>query len=154
MWDENNFCLINIIEGLSEASAMAHIQKLGMMNMVREEREKLTAVAKELFSLLDTIEKLDNQDNAKYIEIREKTLDLLKLLANIAGFCDNASQDRIRKVAELATASIDDVADLHSLRKVCTIAVGLQVDFNKSPFMIAEFDLDVLANEFRNMFRK
>jgi len=133
---------------------MAHIQKLGMMNMVREEREKLTAVAKELFALLDAVERQENQDNAKYIEIRKKTLDLLKLLANIAGFCDNASQDRIRKVADLVTASIDEVADFHSLRKVCSIAVGLQVDFNKSPFMIAEFDLDVLTNEFRNMFKK
>jgi hypothetical protein len=133
---------------------MAHIQKLGMMNMVREEREKLTAVAKELFVLLDIIENQDNQDNAKYIEIRKKTLDLLKLLANIAGFCDTASQDRIRKVVELATASIDEVADFHSLRSICSMAVGLQVDFNRSPFVIAEFDLDVLTNEFRNMFKK
>jgi hypothetical protein len=133
---------------------MAHIQKLGMMNMVREEREKLTAVSKELFVLLDTIEKLGNQDNVKYIEIRKKTLDLLKLLANIAGFCDNASQDRIRKVAEIATASIDEVADFHSLRRVCSIAVGLQVDFNKSPFVIAEFDLDVLTDEFSDMLKK
>ena len=133
---------------------MAHIQKLGMMNMVREEREKLAAVAKELLALLDIIEKQDNKDNAKYTEIRKKTLDLLKFLANIGGFCDNASQDRIRKAAELVTASIDEVVDLHSLRKVCSIAVGLQVDFNKSPFMISEFDLDVLTNEFRNMFKK
>jgi len=133
---------------------MAHIQKLGMMNMVREEREKLTAVAKELFALLDKIEKQHTQDNSKYTEVRKKTLDLLKFLANIAGFCDNASQDRIRKVAELVTASIDEAVDFHSLRKVCSIAVGLQVDFNKSPFMITEFDLDTLTNEFRDMFKK
>jgi len=133
---------------------MAHIQKLGMMNMVREEKEKLTGVAKELIQLLDTIEKQDNRDNAKYTEIRKKTLDLLKLLANIGGFCDNASQDRIRKVAELVTALIDEAVDFHSLRKVCSIAVGLQVDFNKSPFMIAEFDVNALDNEFRNVSKK
>jgi hypothetical protein len=133
---------------------MAHIQKLGMMNMVREEREKLTVVAKELLALLDDIVKSNNQDNAKYIEIRKKTLDLLKLLANIAGFCDSASQDKIRKVAELAASSIDEVADFHSLRRVCSIAVGLQVDFNRSPFMIAEIDLDVLTSEFGNMLKK
>ncbi|MFY3740278.1 MAG: hypothetical protein HMLIMOIP_000715 [Candidatus Nitrosomirales archaeon] len=133
---------------------MAHIQKLGMMNMVREEREKLTAVAKELLALLDIIEKQDHQDNAKYTEVRTKTLDLLKLLANIGGFCDTDSQDRIRKVAEIVTASIDEAVDFHSLRKICGIAVGLQVDFNKSPFMIAEFDTNVLSNEFRNMFKK
>ncbi|GEM_PF-1887608 len=133
---------------------MSHIQKLGMMNMVREEREKLTAVSKELFALLDDVEKMNNQDNIKYIEIRKKTLDLLKLLANIAGFCDNPSQDRIRKVAEIVTASIDEAVDFHSLRKICSIAVGLQVDFNKSPFMIAEFDTNVLSNEFRNMLKK
>lgn len=133
---------------------MAHIQKLGMMNMVREEREKLTAVAKELIAQLDKIEKQHTQDNAEYTEIRKKTLDLLKFLANIASFCDNASQDRTRKIADLVTASIDEVVDFHSLRKVCGMAVGLQVDFNKSPFMIADFDLDVLTNEFRNMFKK
>ncbi|MGH9876701.1 MAG: hypothetical protein ACRD5H_03620 [Nitrososphaerales archaeon] len=133
---------------------MAHIQKLGMMNMVREEREKLTAVAKELITLLDTIEKPNIQDKAKYTEVRKKTLDMLKFLTDIAAFCDSASQDRIRKVADLVTASINEVVDFHSLRKVCSIAVGLQVDFNKSPFMIAEFDLDVLTNEFRNTFKK
>ncbi|MGH9922201.1 MAG: hypothetical protein ACRD38_05575, partial [Nitrososphaerales archaeon] len=96
----------------------------------------------------------DIQDNAKYTEVRKKTLDLLKFLADIVGFCDSASQDRIRKVADLVTVSIDEVVDFHSLRKVCSIAVALQVDFNKSPFMIAEFDLDVLTNEFRNTFKK
>jgi len=133
---------------------MAHIQKLGMMNMVREEREKLTAVAKELLVLLDIVENQDNQDNAKYTEVRKKILDLLKLLANIGGFCDSDSQDRIRKVVEIVTASIDEAVDFHSLRKICGIAVGLQVDFNRSPFVIAEFDTNVLSDEFRNMFKK
>ena len=132
---------------------MAHIQKLGMMNMVREDREKLAAVAKELVALLDSVEK-EGDHGTKYTEIRKKTLDLLKLLANIAGFCDSDSQDRIRKVVELVTMSIDQAVDFHSLRKVCGLAVGLQVDFNKSPFMIAEFDVNVLGNEFRNMLKK
>ena len=132
---------------------MAHIQKLGMMNMVREEREKLTCVAKELIALLDTLE-TDSGETAKYTEVRKKTLDLLKLLANIGSFCDNNSQDRIRKVTELVTTSIDEIVDFHSLRKVCSIAVALQVDFNKSPFMITEFDVNVLGNEFRNTLKK
>ncbi len=133
---------------------MAHIQKLGMMNMVREEREKLAGVAKELIELLDSIEKDDNRENPKYTDVRKKTLDLVKLLANLAGFCDKDSQDRIRKVTELVITSIDEPVDLHSLRKVCGLVVGLQVDFNKYPFMITEFDLNVLGNEFKNMFKK
>ncbi len=133
---------------------MAHIQKLGMMNMVREERDKLTVVAKELIALLDSIEKDESRENPKYTEVRKKTLDLVKLLANLAGFCDKDSQDRIRKVTELVIASIDEVVDFHSLRKVCGLAVGLQVDFNRYPFMITEFDLNVLGNEFKSMFKK
>ncbi len=133
---------------------MAHIQKLGMMNMVREERDKLTGVAKELISLLDSVEKGDSLEKPKYTEVRKKTLDLVKLLANLACFCDKDSQDRIRKVTELVIASIDEAVDFHSLRKVCGLAVGLQVDFNRYPFMITEFDLNVLVNEFKNMFKK
>ncbi len=133
---------------------MAHIQKIGMMNMVREERDKLTGVAKELIALLDSIEKDESQENPKYTEVRKKTLDLVKLLANLACFCDKDSQDRIREVTELVIASIDEAVDFRSLRKVCGLAVGLQVDFNRYPFMITEFDLNVLGNEFKNMFKK
>ncbi len=133
---------------------MAHIQKLGMMNMVREERDKLAGVAKELIAFLDGIEKNAGRENAEYTDVRKKTLDLLKLLANIAGFCDKDSQDRIRKVVELVIMSIDEPVDPHSLRRICGLAVGLQVDFNKYPFMMTEFDLNVLDNEFKNMFKK
>ncbi len=133
---------------------MAHIQKLGMMNMVREERDKLTVVAKELIALLDSIEKGESQENPQYTEVRKKMLDLIKLLANLACFCDKDSQDRIRKVTELIIASIDEAVDFHSLRKACGQAVGLQVDFNKYPFVITEFDLNVLDNEFKSMFKK
>lgn len=133
---------------------MAHIQKLGMINMVREEREKLTGVAKELIALLDSIEKDDNRENPKYTKVHQKTLDLLKHLTHIAGFCDQNSQDRIRGVTEVVTKSIEEAAHFDSLRKICSIAVGLQVDFNKSPFMITEFDLNVLGNEFRSMLKR
>ena len=132
---------------------MAHIQKLGMMHMVREEREKLTGVAKELISILDDIETHD-KENARYTDVRDKTLDLLKHLAHIAGFCDQNSQDRIRKVNEIVTKSIEEATHLGSLRKICGLAVGLQVDFNKSPFMITEFDLNLLENEFKSMLKR
>ena len=125
-----------------------------MINMVREERDKLTGVAKELIGLLDGIEKDDNPENPKYTEVRKKTLDLLKHLTHIAGFCDKDSQNRIREVTELVTMSLEEAEHFDSLRKVCGIAVGLQVDFNKSPFMITEFDVNVLGNEFRSMFKR
>ena len=133
---------------------MAHIQKLGMINMVMEERGKLTGIAKELIGLLVGIEKDDNRENPKYTEIRKKTLDLLKHLTNIAGFCDKDSQDRIREVAELVTMSLDEAVHFDSLRKICGIAVALQVDFNKSPFAITAFDVSVLADEFKRMLRR
>jgi len=133
---------------------VAHIQKLGMINMVMEERSKLTAVAKELIVLIDSIEKDGNLENPKYADIRKKTLDLLKHLTNIAGFCDKDSQDRIRDVTEVVTKSIEGTVNFDSLRKVCSLAVGLQVDFNRSPFMITEFDLNVLGNEFSNIFKR
>ena len=133
---------------------MAHIQKLGMMNMVREEREKLTEVAKELIALLDSIEKDDNREDPKYTEIRKKTLDLLKHLTHMAGFCDQNSQDRISEVAELVTMYLEEAINFDPLRKVCGLAVGLQVDFNKYPFMMTEFDLNVLGNEFRSTFKR
>lgn len=133
---------------------MAHIQKLGIMNMVREERAKLTTAAKELITLLDNIESVDNHDNAKYTEVRKKTLDLLNPLTNIAGFCDKDSQDRIRKVTELVTMHIGETVNFHSLRKVCGLAVGLQVDFNRYPFMITEFDVNLLSDEFKSAFKK
>ena len=133
---------------------MAHIQKLGMINMVREEREKLAGVAKELIALLDSIEKDDNREDPKYTEVRKKTLDLLKHLTHIAGFCDQNSQDKIRGVTEVVTKSIEQAVQFDSLRKICGLAVGLQVDFNKSPFMITEFDINVLGNEFMNIFKK
>lgn len=133
---------------------MAHIQKLGMINMVMEERGKLATVAKELIAIIDCIEKDDSRENPKYTEIRKKTLDLLKHLTNIAGFCDKDSQDRIREVAELVTMSINETVQFDSLRKICGIAVALQVDFNKSPFMITAFDVSVLADEFKRMLRR
>jgi hypothetical protein len=133
---------------------MAHIQKLGMMNMVMEERGKLTEVAKELIGLLDGIEKEHDYENTKYIEIRKKTLDLLKHLTNIAGFCDKDSQNKIREVNELVTMSLEETVHFSSLRKICGIAVGLQLDFNKSPFMMIELDVNALNNEFKNMFKK
>ena len=133
---------------------MAHIQKLGMINMVMEERGKLTGVAKELIELLDSIEKDDNRENPKYTEVRKKTLDLLKHLTNIASFCDKNSQDRIREVTELVTISLQEAVHFDSLRKICGIAVALQVDVNKSPFMITEFDVNALANEFKSMFKR
>jgi NTP pyrophosphatase (non-canonical NTP hydrolase) len=133
---------------------VAHIQKLGMINMVMEERGKLTTVAKELVELLDSIGKDDKQESPKYTDIRKKILDLLKHLTNIAGFCDQGYQDRIREITEVVTKSIKEEINLDSIRKVCGLAVGLQVDFNRSPFMITEFDLNVLGNEFRNIFKK
>ena len=133
---------------------MAHIQKLGMMNMVREERTKLTTIAKELITLLDNIKNDAGLDNTKYTEIRKKTLDLLNPLTNIAGFCDKDSQDRIRKVTELVTMDIRETANFNSLRKVCGLAVGLQVDFNRYPFLITEFDVNLLSDEFTNVFKK
>jgi len=133
---------------------MAHIQKLGMMNIVMEERGKLTEVAKELIGLLDGIEKNHNRENPKYAEIRKKTLDLLKHLTNIAGFCDKDSQNRIREVTELVTKSLEETVHFDSLRKICGRAVGLQVDFNKSPFMMVDFDLNVLDNEFKSVLKK
>jgi len=132
---------------------MAHIQKLGMMNMVREEREKLAGVAKELIALIDSIEKDENRESPKYTEVRKKTLDLLKHLTHIAGFCDQNSQNRIREVTELVTMSIEGIINFNALRKICSMAVGLQVDFNKSPFMITELDLTVLGNEFKSTFK-
>jgi hypothetical protein len=133
---------------------MAHIQKLGMMNMVMEERGKLTEVAKELIGLLDGIEKNQDRDNPKYTEIHKKALDLLKHLTNIAGFCDKDSQNRIREVTELAIKSLEEAVYFDSLRKICGRVVGLQVDFNKSPFMIVDFDLNVLDNEFKSILKK
>ena len=133
---------------------MAHIQKLGMMNMVREERTKLATIAKELITLLDNIKNDDNLDNTKYTEVRRKTLDLLNPLTNIAGFCDKDSQDRIRKVTELVTMDIGETVNFNSLRKVCGLAVGLQVDLNRYPFMITEFDVNLLSDEFKNVFKK
>jgi len=133
---------------------MAHIQKLGMINMVREERDKLTRVAKELIELLGSIEKDDNQENPKYADIRKKTLDLLKHLTNIAGFCDQNSQDRIRKITELVTMSLEETVHFDSLGKICGLAVALKVDVNKSPFVISEFDVNVLTNEFKSMLKK
>lgn len=132
---------------------MAHIQKLGMINMVTEERGKLAQVAKELIGLLDSIANYE-QGNPKYAEIHTKTLDLLKHLANIAGFCDEGSQNRIRDVTGLVTASLEGTAHLGSLRKICGMAVGLQVDFNKSPFMLSEFDANVLRDEFKDTFKR
>ncbi|MFQ5941576.1 MAG: hypothetical protein ACE5KA_07770 [Nitrososphaerales archaeon] len=122
--------------------------------MAREEREKLAEVAKELIALLDIIKKDDNLENSKYTEVRKKTLDLLKHLAHIGGFCDQSSQDRIRGVTELVSISLDEAVHHDSLRKLCVLAVGLQVDFNKSPFMITEFDVNLLANEFRSLFKR
>jgi hypothetical protein len=133
---------------------MAHIQKLGMMNMVMEERGKLTEVAKELIGLLDGIEKDHDNENTKYIEIRKKTLDLLKHLTNIAGFCDKDSQNKIREVNELVTMSLEETVHFSSLIKICGIAIGLQVDFNKSPFMMIESDVNALDNEFKSIFKK
>jgi len=133
---------------------MAHIQKLGMINMVMEERGKLATVAKELIVIIDGIENDDNQENPKYTEVRKKTLDLLKHLTNIAGFCDKDSQDRIKEVAKLVTMSIEEAVHFDSLRKICGIAVGLQVDFNKSPFMITAFDVSVLADEFKHLLKR
>jgi hypothetical protein len=122
-----------------------------MMNMVMEERGKLTKVVKELIELLDSMEKDNTQENSKYTEIRTKTLDLLKHLTNIAGFCDKDSQNAVREIAELVTKSLE-VIHFDSLRKICGSAVGLQVDFNKSPFMI--IDVNVLGNEFKTMSKK
>lgn len=133
---------------------MAHIQKLGMMNMAMEERGKLTEVAKELIGLLDGIEKDHDRENPKYAEIRKKTFDLLKHLTNIASFCDDTSRNRIRKISELVTNSLEEVVHFSSLRKICGIAVTLQVDFNKSPFMMNELDVNALDNEFKSMVEK
>ena len=133
---------------------MAHIQKLGMMNMVREERTKLTTIAKELITLLDNIKNDAGLDNTKYTEVSRKTLDLLNPLTNIAGFCDKDSQVRIRKVTELVTMYIGETVNFHSLRKVCGLAVGLQVDFNRYPFLITEFDINILSDEFKHAFKK
>jgi len=129
---------------------MAHIQKLGMMNMVMEERGKLTKVAKELIELLDSMEKDNTQENSKCTEIRTKTLDLLKHLTNIAGFCDKDSQNAVREIAELVKSL--EVIHFDSLRKICGSAVGLQVDFNKSPFTI--IDVNILGNEFKTTSKK
>ncbi len=128
---------------------MAHIQKLGMINMVMEERGKLAGAAKELLGLLDGVEGRHDQDGPEYTEIRKKTLDLLKHLTNIAGFCDESSQNRIREVTGLVTMSLEGAARPGSLRKICGIAVGLQVDFNKSPFVVSEFDVNALRDEFK-----
>lgn len=121
--------------------------------MVMEERGKLTAVAKELISLLDGTEN-QSLDNPKYAEIRGKTLDLLKHLSNMAGFCDKDSQDKIKQVAEHVTACIEGLVNVDSLRKVCAMAVALQVDFNKAPFSMIDIDVNTLANEFTNTFKK
>lgn len=118
-----------------------------------EERGKLTAVAKELISLLDGTEN-QSLDNPKHAGIRNKTLELLKHLSNMAGFCDKDSQDKIKQVTEHVTAYIEGSANLVPLRKVCVMAVALQVDFNKSPFMILDSGVNILANEFRNTFKK
>ncbi len=133
---------------------MAHIHKLGMMNMVMEERGKLTEVAKELIVLLDGSEKDHDRENPKYTEIRKKTLDLLKHLANLASFCDDTSRNRIRKITELVTISLEEVVHFSPLRKICGIAVTLRVDFNKSPFVMIELDVNALDNEFKSMVEK
>lgn len=103
-------------------------EKLAIIQLVMQEREKMAEIAKELIELLDSIPSfepyehwLDKHNNSipeksKYTEIRKKTIGLLQHLANIGGHCDKDSQWRIEQINKLAKLCLEGVIHFDALR--------------------------------------
>ncbi|MDG7009105.1 MAG: hypothetical protein JRN06_12920 [Nitrososphaerota archaeon] len=68
--------------------------RVEFIRLVMEERERMTAVGKELLQLLSEhqVQTFSNLDRNVKLQIDGKVLDLAKHLGNIAGFCDSGGR--------------------------------------------------------------
>ena len=83
----------------------------------------------------------DEEQKAKRDKIDRLMIDLANHLSIIAGFCNSESRNRIYHAKLLLVEATQNPLVLSRLRYVLPFIAGLEVDFNKSPFKVIEFDI-------------
>jgi len=117
------------------------------IELVKKEREALVRVSKELLTLLHV-------DNPNEVKIEKKILELTGHLANIGGFCDKDTREKIHEIKNLLTFSIGHPAFYVELKLSLPHIVGIEVDFTKRPFKIIGFELEVLKQKFKALLKR
>jgi len=80
-------------------------------------------------------------DEKSALRIREIIHEIMEEISIIGGFCDNWTQNYIRKIAPIIagiTAFDMTILDRHTLELFATMVNSLIVDFTKTPFRLSE----------------
>ena len=129
-------------------------QRITDIQLVTQEKDAMVTVAKELFALVkDYPEQIDEA------AFRNKALEFIKHITNLAGFCDKEAQYKISLVIRELTAMIIDPNALVNftstkVRAIIPLAIGIQVDFTNRPFRVIGFTVEGLGAKVKGILKR
>lgn len=122
-----------------------------MIDKVMQEREKMVKVAKKIVCLI-------NNPKRDHVAIKQEIYEFLGHLANIGSFCDQGFQNALTvAIIEIsAFLVLDDPTDgfYNALRAFCGVAIGVQVDYNKKPFLVIGLSVGAFGAKFKVIFER
>ena len=111
-------------------------------------------VAKELFALVK-----DYPEQINEVGFRNKALEFIKHISNLAGFCNREAQYKISLVVGELTAMIVDpnrfeLFTATKVKAIIPLALGIQVDFTKRPFRVVGFSVEALGAKLKGIVKR
>ncbi len=129
-------------------------QRITDVQLVLKEKDAMVAVGKELFALSKPYpEKIDEA------AFRSKALELINHLTNIAGFCDKDAKHALHGAVRQFAAMMLDPNRLElftdtNVKALIPLIIGVQVDFTKKPFRVAEFSIEILGTKVKGILKR
>ena len=132
----------------------AEDQRITDIQLVLKEKNAMVAVGKELFALSKPYpEKIDEA------AFRNKALEFINHLTNIAGFCDSDAKYALHGAVRQFAAMILDPNRIElftdtNVKALVPLAIGVQVDFNKKPFRLVGFSVEALGAKVKGILKR
>ena len=116
------------------------------IKIVIAEKALLSNSCKALSDELEGKDILSNNNLSNRPRINELLIDISHHLGIIAGFCDRTSKRRIEEATRLISLATIENAYLYKLKPLLPAIAGIQVNFIKEPFRLAQLRIFNLLN--------
>ena len=120
--------------------------KMEKIKLVMAEKELLSNSCKALSDELEGKDIFSNNNLSNRSRIDELLIDISQYLGNIAGFCDRTSKRRIEDITRLISLATLENAYLYILKPLLPAIAGIQVNFIREPFRVAQLSILNLFN--------
>ena len=129
-------------------------QRITDVQLVMREKDAMETVGKELITVAK-----EYPAEIDETAFRNKALEFIKHITNLAGFCDDRSRAAIHAlVAEFSAMIIDpnrfELFTSIKVKALVPLAIGLQVDFNKKPFRLVNFSVEALGAKVKAVLKR